>query len=712
MKFKIVSKLLATTLFLSNINIYSLAGTLSDDGRYESFEGNSINIENILEENEIDIEVEGNTLVNYSHIKSYTASNETSTNNNPTIKPGVGYTFYCNITDVSGDDIEGPFMRIHYSGDSNQFSNIIDTKYEVGEYIKTFTVSPEKEIDNYYFGWIRNYQEGQYAVMDNIMILEGTYTLDTIPEYFEGIKSVGQDDINGHNIKITSETKNLLPNSEGWEDGQLYEDGNLSTSELYNIISISTKDYIKLKGGQNYTFSYPPEYELAYHVWDTEFNYIKDSKWITQKTIKPTSDCYIKVTTRIKASFDGSIETANKYPTYPNHVGNKLTVQLEEGDAASSYSPQNSQELNIKLKEPLRGLPNGVKDRIIKKDGQWVVERNCAELILKDEMFDEIHIWDSNIHRVTFDISYFKGIKKGNWTADMSPQAIFEAASWKAFRGNSSDSGTWFHSQHQTFHILCPVGTTREEAINKYAGTRVVYHLAKPVYEYLNMGPSIKIFKSETQISNDSIIPANMKTTVDRTVNIAVEAIELAKVNPTTENLAKARMWVNMLKESTLKDSLQEEISNVTQLEDLTFEKKTVSANLDVYIKSENMLSMSLDTNSVTFDGYSGVADMEKLGAVNLTINSSLPYSLNAYMPAEISNANSSAKIPFDVFNIKESTETAYEHFENSTDKVVLKDTCEKGNGNTHVIDLKLSTNAAHKADIYKTVLKFEAVQK
>ena len=49
MKFsKIISKGLAIGLLFSNIST-SFASTLSEDGRYETFEGNNITIDNILE---------------------------------------------------------------------------------------------------------------------------------------------------------------------------------------------------------------------------------------------------------------------------------------------------------------------------------------------------------------------------------------------------------------------------------------------------------------------------------------------------------------------------------------------------------------------------------------------------------------------------------------------------------------------------------------
>ena len=43
---------------------------------------------------------------------------------------------------------------------------------------------------------------------------------------------------------------------------------------------------------------------------------------------------------------------------------------------------------------------------------------------------------------------------------------------------------------------------------------------------------------------------------------------------------------------------------------------------------------------------------------------------------------------------------------------MVLKDDQSKSNNINYAVDLKLDRSDAHKADIYKTVIKFEAEQK
>ena len=144
----------------------------------------------------------------------------------------------------------------------------------------------------------------------------------------------------------------------------------------------------------------------------------------------------------------------------------------------------------------------------------------------------------------------------------------------------------------------------------------------------------------------------------------------------------------------------------------MTLEGKKASVNLDVYIKSENMLSMSLNTSSITFDNYSGVEDMELEDAIGITINSSLPYDLNAYLESDIQNTDKSSKIDTGVFKIKDSSKTDYNSFEGTNVKLILNKDCEAGNYKNHNIDLKLEGDDAHEVDVYKTTVKFEVVQK
>lgn len=163
---------------------------------------------------------------------------------------------------------------------------------------------------------------------------------------------------------------------------------------------------------------------------------------------------------------------------------------------------------------------------------------------------------------------------------------------------------------------------------------------------------------------------------------------------------------------SSSQDKFQDNVDSITEIADMTLDRKSVTSNVDVYIKSENMLGVSLNTNTITFEDFSGVEDMVKDNAINITINSSLPYSLNAYIPTEILNSDKSNYMDLEILSIKESTESNYQTFNNINEKLVLKDNNLAGNNLLHSISFKLKGGIAHEKDVYKTTIKFEAEQK
>lgn len=75
------------------------------------------------------------------------------------------------------------------------------------------------------------------------------------------------------------------------------------------------------------------------------------------------------------------------------------TTQLEEGSIATDYTKHKSNKTEVLLSEPLRGVMSSkVKDRIIKRNGQWVVERNYGKLVLDGYNTEPITI-DGNSNR-------------------------------------------------------------------------------------------------------------------------------------------------------------------------------------------------------------------------------------------------------------------------------------------------------------------------
>lgn len=119
-----------------------------------------------------------------------------------------------------------------------------------------------------------------------------------------------------------------------------------------------------------------------------------------------------------------------------------------------------------------------------------------------------------------------------------------------------------------------------------------------------------------------------------------------------------------------------------------------------------------MDTNSVRLENFSGVDDMEKLDAVNLTVSSSLPYKINVYLESEIQNADKTNTMAKNILSIKANSESTYNTFIDTVSPIVLLDDQLAGNDIVHGIDFKLKGNIGHKKDVYKTVIKFEVEQK
>ena len=189
----------------------------------------------------------------------------------------------------------------------------------------------------------------------------------------------------------------------------------------------------------------------------------------------------------------------------------------------------------------------------------------------------------------------------------------------------------------------------------------IYYELKKPLHIETNITSKLKIptYDDKTHIFIDSEngINPTLRVTVDRLPQVAKEAIKEAELNSTIDNISLARIYINMLPESLYKDLLQEQLNEVFT-SDIALDTKSATSNMDVYIKSSNTLSMSLNTNSITFEEFSGIEDLEKQGAIEIIISSSLPYSLNAYLPIEIQNSDKSNTMKKEIINIKENKES------------------------------------------------------
>lgn len=91
------------------------------------------------------------------------------------------------------------------------------------------------------------------------MLLEGNYTNKDIPDYFEGLKSVGQNDKNSHKIEILSKStitdglvSHLKPGTSDIVNNTMIDlSGNNNNLRLYNGLNV-VDDYLYFDGVNHY----------------------------------------------------------------------------------------------------------------------------------------------------------------------------------------------------------------------------------------------------------------------------------------------------------------------------------------------------------------------------------------------------------------------------------------------------------------------------
>ena len=514
-----------------------------------------------------------------------------------------------------------------------------------------------------------------------------------------------------YKIDIVSKSKNLI-------DMQNVEvvvgKGILTTNgNLYNAPDQSSANtLIPVNPGTHYTLS------INNHTWvfayDSNGNYIDIISQGTNLSFRTFDNCYyIKFCVR---NLDSQYIKAN--------------TQLETGKVSTSYSKYKVVKTTILLPTQLQKVGD-VADRLYwdSTKNKYIVDKYIREWIID---FDKksVEVFSSekmNVHRLNV-LNYYIGddianIRDDRWNVNncrpISDKMVLDNNAYlhDNLYGKDFALGMTIDG-YLRLDISKEYKPTEKDAKDFVASLGVVkFLIIKRGVESIetNITSKLKIptynEKTHIYIDSENDINPTLKVTIDRLPQIAKEAVAQAENDNSNHNIALARRYINMLPESSYKDQLQEQLSNIFS-SDMALDMKTATSNLDLYIKCENILQMSLDTNQISFDDFSGIEDVEKVNAVNLTINSSLPYQLNAYLPTEIQNSDKSVTMDKSILNIKENSESNYQTFANTTDKVILKDNCSAGNQLIHGVDLKLAGGIAHEKDVYKATIKLEAEQK
>lgn len=212
---------------------------------------------------------------------------------------------------------------------------------------------------------------GKFRMSKEIIVLEGNWTNKQLPSYFEGLKSVGENEEN--KISILSQNKNLF----NYEEYYKY----FPSTKTSDKTILSHKGDLK-GGNHNYYFDSPMKINLKPNATYTlcVFN-LSDSGQVLQcegclssksaelSLTVPIGKIGYKVFTTNSTNYKEGISF--KINTSIDGEKAKYKIMLVEGDIRpNDYIHYNQDKKEILLNEPLRSLPDGTKDTIEKIGGE------------------------------------------------------------------------------------------------------------------------------------------------------------------------------------------------------------------------------------------------------------------------------------------------------------------------------------------------------
>ena len=340
--------------------------------------------------------------------------------------------------------------------------------------------------------------------------------------YFKGMKSVGQNDIDGHKIEILSSNGNLC---ERLEDTHYKVYGGTVSiiEESKNSVIYTTSDWdsgfsylIGTNGlfkNKRYCISWEkPTNSKGIGVLHDEGLKLLDSNK-KRKAIIP----FVKTTLsayefELPNAFEHGdiIELRFKNGVIDNTNG-VCNIRINEGNTIESYVEGKLNKKEILMNEPLRGLPDGVRDKYVLIDGKWYIERNTTKIIL-----DGVNILCAgtkntnlvNTLRCSFDIQGYKCATVGFGICDSMPYIQHNNDDKEHIRLDGTiplaNIVTWIKTSKLSGSSITDVDKYLQQNPIK-----VICQLAQPTYEPIDYNP-FEVYTDITHISNNSIIPASM----------------------------------------------------------------------------------------------------------------------------------------------------------------------------------------------------------
>ena len=285
------------------------------------------------------------------------------------------------------------------------------------------------------------------------------------PYFFDGTKST-------NSVRVKSVGKNLFDGKIGFTGRYMGSAGNTYSSLDYDIT-----DYVKIPQVNNITISPIDGNSVATCFYDANKNYISGVNHggnMESKTFSvPLNAKYIR-STLLKTKV--------------------VITQIEEGSTRTDYEPYKESIVNVNLPEPLRSLPNGVKDEVNVTTG--VKTRKKKYVLHNDDKRSGI-----NNDIITTSTPLQSDILTGVPENSISGTVMVPNIALYGNRDNLKlenfriSGGLRFLVSKETYANLY---ANLAEAQTALAGTTLIYQLATPIVTKLPAQAPLQVYENGT----------------------------------------------------------------------------------------------------------------------------------------------------------------------------------------------------------------------
>ena len=330
--------------------------------------------------------------------------------------------------------------------------------------------------------------------------------------YFKGMKSVGQNDVDGHKIEILSHNKFLGMNDDNItlrssSSRQGFNKFTIIGSESWNSevhfdvnssdVPIGTNIKIRIKVLENTNPSMNNSNLKSWQLTDfnvDNFDYSLLNKW-QEIEYNVNKEYTGSANSKLNLMIFGLKNTA--LPT------DRMVAEIE----VEINNSKKSNKKEILMNEPLRGLPNGVRDKYVMIDGKWYIERNINKLKVNNEKINQVGFGTDIEGYSKWKSAELECLLNNPTTGDYNNENNFICDTYIT-KANWNIKNIVFIEKN-TLCLVIPNKYNAENIHEHINSLNIIYQLKTPTYEPIDYNP-FEVYSDITHISNNSIIPCNM----------------------------------------------------------------------------------------------------------------------------------------------------------------------------------------------------------